>query len=94
MALTVVGLIHRSETPRETLIRKAKHPMAKKSDKLPLWMAGAAIVVVGASTFLFGIALSSNYWQDIAIKAGVAEWKIDPQTGKKSFVFLGKDSER
>lgn len=42
-------------------------------------------LVVG---LLVGMALGFSGSQVAAIKAGVAEWRIDPKTGDKSFHYL------
>ena len=38
--------------------------------------------------FLSGFNLSENDWEKQAIEHGAAEWRIDPTTGDKSFVWL------
>lgn len=51
-----------------------------------IWFfATLTFLVIG---FISGVGTTKKVYQNRAIKAQVAEWQVDPQTGKKSFVYL------
>jgi len=38
--------------------------------------------------FVLGFLIGAAGWQESAIEAGVAEWRVDPKTGETEFVWI------
>ncbi len=51
------------------------------------WLVALIVVVVGCCCI--GFIAGRGLCREEALDAGAAEWRIDPKTGEKSFVWLG-----
>jgi hypothetical protein len=61
------------------------------------WEVCLAISALAALCLVMGFAFGGidrdSHWEKEAIKNNAAEWRIDPKTGKKKFVWITAEAK-